>query len=54
MPEVEAKAPEKSEPARNSPMFKLGLLFSQMAQLLDRAIDGVKKIKIRKPNSKAP
>jgi len=47
------KEPEASEPAKYSPIFKMGLFFSQMTQLFDRAIEGA-KIKVRKPKSQAP
>jgi len=53
MPETEVKVSTTSEPVKYSPIFKLGLLFLQMTQLLDRAIGGV-IIKICKPKSRAP
>ncbi|KAF8472904.1 hypothetical protein DFH94DRAFT_142651 [Russula ochroleuca] len=52
-PEVEAEEPKITEPAKYSPIFKMGLYFSQMTQLVDRAIEGV-KIRMRKPKSQAP
>ncbi|KAH9993958.1 hypothetical protein BJV77DRAFT_961616 [Russula vinacea] len=60
-PEAEADSagePKTTEPAKYSPIFKMGLYFSdlslqQMTRLVDRAIEGV-KIRMRKPKSQAP
>lgn len=50
--EPQPQAPKESSPPKYSPMFKMGLFFSQITDRFDRAIDGV-KIKLRKPKPRA-
>ncbi|KAF8481727.1 hypothetical protein DFH94DRAFT_405642 [Russula ochroleuca] len=52
-PEAGAEEPKTTEPAKYSPIFKMGLFLSQMTQLVNRAIEEV-KIRMRKPESQAP